>query len=124
MTALKRHLTANLKKCWTDSEVVSAVAGFCVTDSFVSGERHVEDETTAAALSVLDDQIGSLVDQKPKDDVVVRVIAKKAPAPVQRQPIIIRNVQLRNGVQGATKTVYTTTSNRFVRITKWSGRFL
>ena len=56
--ALKQHLLANLKTCYSDEDIVTAVTGFSVTDDFFRNAKYTgRDAETAAALASLQEQI-------------------------------------------------------------------
>ena len=56
--ALKQHLLANLKTCYSDDDIVTAVTGFSVTDDFFRNAKYTgRDAETAAALASLQEQI-------------------------------------------------------------------
>uniref|UniRef100_A0A0K2TX20 Uncharacterized protein n=1 Tax=Lepeophtheirus salmonis TaxID=72036 RepID=A0A0K2TX20_LEPSM len=61
LSALRKHLVAALRKCWLDSSVMTVAAGFCVTDTFLSGSTEV--------------------DIKKPEEVKVKILAKKTIAP-------------------------------------------
>lgn len=63
--ALKRHCIAVIKTCLRDEDITGCAAGFCITDTFLGGNRGNDDET-AAALASLEQQIGMPIREKPK----------------------------------------------------------
>ena len=55
--ALKQHLLANLKTCYSDEDIVTAVTGFTVTEDFFKNAKYTgRDAETAAALASLQEQ--------------------------------------------------------------------
>jgi hypothetical protein len=56
---IRQHLLAALKTCQNDDDITTAVAGFCVTDDFLSpASAHSNvDSETAAALASLQEQV-------------------------------------------------------------------
>jgi len=56
--ALKQHLLANLKTCYSDEDIATAVTGFSVTEDFFRNSKYTgRDAGTAAALASLQEQV-------------------------------------------------------------------
>jgi len=56
--ALKQHLLANLKTCYSDEDIATAVTGFSVTEDFFRNSKYTgRDAETAAALASLQEQV-------------------------------------------------------------------
>ena len=99
---IRQHLLAALKTCQNDADITTAVAGFCITEDFltpapVSSSQNATDSETAAALASLQEQVGMPIkyveDKKPTKErqIEVKILARRpANTSTKKTPIPIR----------------------------------
>lgn len=92
---------AALKTCQNDADITTAVAGFCITDDFLtpapaSSGQNATDSETAAALASLQEQVGVPIkyaeEKKPAKErqIEVKILARRPPNSTKKAPIPIR----------------------------------
>ena len=98
---IRQHLLAALKTCQNDADITTAVAGFCITDDFLtpapaSTGQNATDSETAAALASLQEQVGVPIkyaeEKKPAKErqIEVKILARRPPNSTKKTPIPIR----------------------------------
>jgi len=102
--ALKQHVLANLKTCYSDEDIVTAVTGFSVTEDFFRNSKYTgRDAETAAALASLQEQVdlpireadsanrNIIIRRKvPERQIEVKILERRPPGGRQKTPIPIR----------------------------------
>ena len=125
--ALKQHLLANLKTCYSDEDIVTAVTGFTVTEDFFKNAKYTgRDAETAAALASLQEQTDMSIREAdssnrniiirrrlPERQIEVKILERR-PAGAKKTPIPIRiGPPLRGTGRGSPVSAGTSPSNRF-----------
>ena len=101
--ALKQHLLANLKTCYSDEDITTAVTGFTVTEDFFKNAKYTgRDAETAAALASLQEQTDMSIREAdssnrniiirrrlPERQIEVKILERRPPGS-KKTPIPIR----------------------------------
>ena len=81
LLALKKHMSAVLKTCHKDEDILHAQTGFQITDNFLNLDKK---EETAAVMASLEQQIGIPIVQKEappsRTEVQVTILQRRSPA--------------------------------------------
>ena len=102
--ALKQHLLANLKTCYSDEDIATAVTGFSVTEDFFRNSKYTgRDAETAAALASLQEQVdlpireadstnrNIIIRRKiPERQIEVKILERRPQVNSRKTPIPIR----------------------------------
>jgi len=93
---IRQHLLAALKTCQNDEDITTAVAGFCITDDFLTPANTGmvgADSETAAALASLQEQVGMPIRQaeerRPVKErqIEVKILSRRPPNSTKKTPI-------------------------------------